>query len=42
VLDTAIGWYEKAVEIEPLPEAKVEAEQSLTLLSSLKEQLSTR
>lgn len=42
VLDTAIGWYEKAVEVEPLPEAKAQAEQSLALLSSLKQQLSAR
>jgi len=42
VLDTAIGWYEKAVEIEPLPEAKAEAQQTLALLSSLKQQLSAR
>lgn len=42
VLDTAIGWYEKAVEVEPLPEAKAQAEQSLAMLSSLKEKLSAR
>jgi TPR repeat protein len=42
VLDTAIGWYEKAVEIEPLPEAKAQAQQSLALLSTLKQQLSAR
>ena len=42
VLDTAIGWYEKAVEVEPFPEAKTEAEQSLALLTSLKQQLSAR
>ena len=42
VLDTAIGWYEKAVEVEPLPQAKAEAQQSLALLTSLKQQLSAR
>ena len=42
VLDTAIGWYEKALEVEPVPEAKAEAEQSLVLLSNLKQTLSTR
>jgi len=42
VLDTAIGWYEKAVEVEPLPQAKAEAQQSLALLASLKQQLSSR
>ena len=42
VLEVAIGWYEKAVEVEPLAEAKAEAEQNLALLSSLKQQLSAR
>ena len=42
VLDTAIGWYEKAVEVEPLPQAKAEAQQNLALLSSLKQELSAR
>jgi hypothetical protein len=42
VLDTAIGWYEKALEVEPVPEAKAEAEQSLALLSNLKQTLSAR
>ena len=42
VLDTAIGWYEKALEIEPVPAAKAEVEQSLAMLSSFKEKLSAR
>lgn len=42
VLDTAIGWYEKALEVEPVPEAKAEVQQSLALLSNLKQTLSTR
>jgi len=42
VLDTAIGWYEKALEVEPVPEAKAEVEQSLALLSNLKQTLSAR
>ena len=42
VLDTAIGWYEKAVEVEPVPEVKVQAQQSLAMLSNLKEKLSAR
>jgi hypothetical protein len=42
VLDTAIGWYEKALEVEPVPEVKAEAEQNLALLSNLKQTLSTR
>ena len=42
VLDTAIGWYEKAVEVEPVPEAKAEAQQSLAMLSELKQKLSAR
>lgn len=42
VLDTAIGWYEKALEVEPVPAAKAEAQQSLAMLSSFKEKLSAR
>ena len=42
VLDTAIGWYEKALEVEPVPAAKAEVEQSLAMLSSFKEKLSAR
>jgi len=42
ILDVAIGWYEKAVEVEPMPEAKAEAEQSLAMLSDMKQKLSTR
>ena len=42
VLDVAIGWYEKAVEVEPLPQAKAEAQQNLAMLSSLKQELSAR
>jgi len=42
VLDTAIGWYEKALEVEPVPEVKAEAQQSLAMLSSLKQTLSAR
>ena len=39
VLDVAIGWYEKALEVEPVPEVKAEAQQNLALLASLKQQL---
>jgi hypothetical protein len=39
-LDVAIGWYEKAVEVEPAPDAKAQAEQSLAMLSDLKQKLS--
>jgi len=42
VLDVAIGWYEKALEVEPVPEAKAEAQQSLAMLSNFKQQLSER
>jgi len=42
VLDVAIGWYEKAVEVEPVPEAKAQAEKSLAMLTGLKQQLSER
>jgi TPR repeat protein len=42
VLDVAIGWYEKAVEVEPVPAVKAQAQQSLAMLSNLKRQLSTR
>jgi hypothetical protein len=42
VLDTAIGWYEKALEVEPVPAAKAEAQQSLAMLSNLKQTLSAR
>jgi hypothetical protein len=42
ILDVAIGWYEKAVEVEPMPSAKAEAQQSLAMLSELKQKLSTR
>ncbi|MBC8038402.1 MAG: sel1 repeat family protein [Rhizobiales bacterium] len=42
VLDTAIGWYEKALEVEPVPAAKAEAQQSLAMLSSLKQKLLAR
>jgi len=42
VLDVAIGWYEKALEVEPVPEAKAEAQQSLAMLSSFKQKLSAR
>ena len=42
LLDVAIGWYEKAVEVEPVPQAKAEAEKSLAMLSNLKQQLSAR
>lgn len=42
VLDTAIGWYEKALEVEPVPAAKAEVQQSLVMLSSFKQKLSTR
>jgi hypothetical protein len=42
VLDVAIGWYEKAIEIEPAPDAKAQAEQSLAMLSGLKQKLSSR
>jgi len=42
VLDVAIGWYEKALEVEPAPAAKAEAQQSLAMLSTLKRQLLAR
>ena len=42
ILDVAIGWYEKAVEVEPMPSAKAEAQQSLAMLSELKQNLSAR
>ena len=42
LLDVAIGWYEKAVEVEPVPEAKAQAEKSLAMLSELKQKLSAR
>ena len=42
ILEVAIGWYEKAVEVEPLPQAKAEAQQNLAMLSSLKQELSAR
>ena len=42
VLDVAIGWYEKAVEVEPVPQAKAEAEKSLAMLTDLKQKLSER
>jgi len=42
ILDVAIGWYEKALEVEPVPEAKAEAEQSLAMLSSFKQKLAER
>jgi hypothetical protein len=42
VLDVAIGWYEKAVEVEPVPAVKAEAEQSLAMLVDLKQKLSAR
>ena len=42
VLDMAIGWYEKALEVEPVPAAKAEAQQSLAMLSSFKQKLSAR
>ena len=42
VLDTAIGWYEKALEVEPVPAAKAEAQQSLAMLSSFRQKLSAR
>ena len=42
ILDVAIGWYEKAVEVEPVPEAKAQAQQSLAMLSEMKQKLSAR
>jgi TPR repeat protein len=42
ILDVAIGWYEKAVEVEPVPAAKAEAQQSLAMLSNLKQKLLAR
>jgi TPR repeat protein len=42
LLDVAIGWYEKAVEVEPMPAAKAQAEQSLAMLSEMKQKLSAR
>lgn len=42
ILEVAIGWYEKAVEVEPMPQAKAEAQQSLAMLSELKQKLSAR
>jgi TPR repeat protein len=42
ILDVAIGWYEKAVEVEPMPAAKAQAEQSLAMLSELKHKLWAR
>jgi hypothetical protein len=42
VLDVAIGWYEKAIEVEPVPAAKAEAEQSLAMLSNLRQKLLAR
>ena len=42
VLDVAIGWYEKAIEVEPVPAAKAEAEQSLAMLSNLRQRLLAR
>jgi hypothetical protein len=42
VLDTAIGWYEKALEVEPVPAAKAEAEQSLSMLADFRQKLSAR
>jgi TPR repeat protein len=42
ILDVAIGWYEKAVEVEPMPSAKAEAQQSLAMLSEMKQKLSAR
>jgi TPR repeat protein len=42
ILDVAIGWYEKAIEVEPMPSAKAEAQQSLAKLSELKQKLLAR
>ena len=42
ILEVAIGWYEKAVEVEPAPEAKAQAQQSLAMLSELKQKQSAR
>ena len=42
ILDVAIGWYEKAIEVEPVPAAKAEAEQSLAMLSNLRQKLLAR
>src|SRR5689334_14008121 len=42
ILDVAIGWYEKAVEVEPVPAAKAEAEQSLAMLENLRQKLLAR
>jgi hypothetical protein len=42
VLDTAIGWYEKALEVEPVPAIKEEAQQNLSMLASLKQKLLAR
>jgi TPR repeat protein len=42
ILEVAIGWYEKAVEVEPMPEAKAQAQQSLAMLSEWKQKQSAR
>jgi TPR repeat protein len=42
VLEEAIGWYQKALQIEPVPAARTLAQQRLEMLSHLKQQLPSR
>ena len=41
ILDEAIGWYEKAVKIEPDPAVRAQAQQRLDLLSNFRHTLKT-
>jgi TPR repeat protein len=42
VLDEAIGWYEKALKIDPVPAEQAQARQMLVKLSGFKQKLSAR
>jgi TPR repeat protein len=42
VLNEAIGWYEKAVKIDPVPAEQAQARQMLAKLSSFKQALPSR
>ena len=42
ILEEAIGWYQKALQVEPVPAAREEAQQRLEMLAHFKQQLPPR
>jgi TPR repeat protein len=42
ILEEAIGWYQKALQVEPVPAARAQAQQRLEMLAHFKQQLPPR